>query len=58
MRVRVVAGARYPTVLITPGGDIGSQPSLGGDCAGSGILGCRLTMDSDKVVTVQFNGSG
>jgi Ca2+-binding RTX toxin-like protein len=47
-----------PTVLITVDADLGSVPSLGGDCAGSGILGCRLTMDSDKVVTAQFNGSG
>jgi hypothetical protein len=46
------------TALISPEGDIGSEPSFGGDCASTGIPPCRLSMDQNRVATVTFNGSG
>jgi len=39
-------------------GNVGSEPSYGGDCANSGILSCRLTMDQDRIVVITFNGPG
>jgi RTX calcium-binding nonapeptide repeat (4 copies) len=46
------------TALISPEGDIGTQPGFGGDCAGTGISPCRLSMDHDRSATIIFNGSG
>jgi Ca2+-binding RTX toxin-like protein len=46
------------TALIAPEGDIGTEPDFGGDCAGTAIPPCRLSMDHDRTATIIFNGSG
>jgi hypothetical protein len=46
------------TALISPEGGVGTEPSFGGDCAGTGIPPCRLSMDQNRVANVIFNGSG
>jgi Ca2+-binding RTX toxin-like protein len=46
------------TALISPEGSVGTQPSFGGDCAGTGIPPCRLGMDHDRAATITWNGSG
>ena len=46
------------TALIALEGDIGTQPGFGGDCAGTAIPPCRLSMDHDRAATITFNGSG
>ena len=46
------------TALIAPEGSIGTEPDFGGDCAGTGIGPCRLSMDHDRTATIIYNGSG
>jgi len=46
------------SALIAPEGSIGTEPSFGGDCAGTVIAPCRLSMDHDRSATIIFNGSG
>jgi hypothetical protein len=46
------------TALISPEGGIGTEPGFGGECAGTGIPPCRLSMDHDRAATIIFNGSG
>jgi hypothetical protein len=46
------------TALIAPEGDVGTDPSFGGDCASTGIPPCRLSMDQNRVANVIFNGPG
>ena len=46
------------SALIAPEGGIGTEPSFGGDCAGTVISPCRLSMDTDRTATIIFNGSG
>jgi hypothetical protein len=46
------------TALIAPEGGIGTEPGFGGDCAGTVIAPCRLSMDHDRAATIIFNGSG
>jgi Ca2+-binding RTX toxin-like protein len=46
------------TALISPEGDVGTEPSFGGDCAGTEIPPCRLGMDHDRAATITWNGPG
>jgi Ca2+-binding RTX toxin-like protein len=46
------------SALIAPEGSIGTEPDFGGDCAGTVIAPCRLSMDHDRTATIIFNGSG
>ena len=46
------------TALIAPEGSVGTEPDFGGDCAGTVISPCRLSMDHDRTATIIFNGSG
>jgi RTX calcium-binding nonapeptide repeat (4 copies) len=46
------------TALISPEGDVGTEPSFGADCAGTGIPPCRLGMDHDRAATITWNGPG
>jgi RTX calcium-binding nonapeptide repeat (4 copies) len=46
------------TALVSPEGDVGTEPSFGGDCAGTGISPCRLGMDHDRAATITWNGPG
>jgi hypothetical protein len=46
------------TALISPEGGIGTQPDFGGDCAGTGIGPCRLTMNQGRIAKITWNGPG
>jgi hypothetical protein len=46
------------TALISPEGSVSTVPDFGGDCAGTVISPCRLSMDHDRAATITFNGSG
>lgn len=46
------------TVLLAPESDIGTDASFGGDCAGTTIAPCRLSMDQNRTASVTFNGPG
>jgi Ca2+-binding RTX toxin-like protein len=46
------------TALISPEADIGTDIGFGGDCAGTGIPPCRLSMNQGRVAAITWNGSG
>jgi RTX calcium-binding nonapeptide repeat (4 copies) len=46
------------TALISPEGGVGTEPDFGGDCAGTGIPPCRLSMNQDRTAKIIWNGSG